>query len=537
MTFPNQQQRETAKKMIADHDKSNFYTFDQRVELLSFKGNYMAGLANKYDPMQVGDLLCELDNQRIPFNFRPEVSAQLARNKKFCLKTLVKPTPPTVDDNVRELLLRIMEEGDNDTTRTGIKSRGVNGVQHTYDISMGQVPAVSSKYTWIYGVKVELVWMISGDTNIRFLKARKVNIWDSWVKPGTEEYHILTVKEIQDAIVAHFGVGYNVSFETVTAEETVSEPLRNEIYEIGEYGLDEGKEQRLILTYDLAGLQQCYLDLLGVEPKELVAGELPRIYQHQWRGWEDTRVLEDNQELDAYKERGFEVLGNMGPKVVVHRKIDQLQKVIDQLRDKPDDRGIILSAWNVAELDEMALRPCHTLCQFFSKPMTVKERLVWLGTYKPAGFEHLSQDMLNLAMQHDDRRHEAQFQNDAVLRELLEQANVPTRKLSSLLYMRSNDIPLGHPFNIVQYSMLTHMIAQCVGMATDTFTYMGGDCHIYEDQWPGVLEWLEHDAHPDSHPTIRLNPNVKNIFDFKVEDIEVVGYKHTAKIKFPKAAV
>lgn len=85
--------------------------------------------------------------------------------------------------------------------------------------------------------------------------------------------------------------------------------------------------------------------------------------------------------------------------------------------------------------------------------------------------------------------------------------------------------------------MLTHMIAQCVGMATDTFTYVGGNCHIYEDQWPGVLEWLELDAHPDSHPTIQLNPHVKNLFDFTLDDIKVVNYKATAKVKFPKAAV
>lgn len=85
--------------------------------------------------------------------------------------------------------------------------------------------------------------------------------------------------------------------------------------------------------------------------------------------------------------------------------------------------------------------------------------------------------------------------------------------------------------------MLTHMIAQVVGMATDTFTYVGGNCHIYEDQWPGVLEWLELDAHPESHPTIQLNPHVKDLFDFKLDDIKVVGYKASGKVKFPKAAV
>ncbi|MNR26027.1 Thymidylate synthase [compost metagenome] len=169
--------------------------------------------------------------------------------------------------------------------------------------------------------------------------------------------------------------------------------------------------------------------------------------------------------------------------------------------------------------------------------MSVRERLEWMGTFKPAGFEHLSVEAIKLAAAHDDRRHETQMKYHPETLAFLDEAGVPTRKLSSLLYMRSNDIPLGHPFNIVQYQMLTHMIAQCVGMATDTFTYVGGNCHIYEDQWPGVLEWLELDAHPESHPTIQLNPHVKNLFDFTLDDIKVVGYKASGKVKFPKAAV
>lgn len=516
MAFPNDQQRETAKKMIADHDKSNFYTFDQRVELLSLSGNYMAGLCNKSDPMQVGDLLCELDNQRIPFEFRPEVSAKLARNSrwtvapghhsdafKHAVGLIAKK--PTVDDNVRELILRIMEEGVDDTTRTGVNSRAVVGASHTYDISMGQIHAVSSKFTWIEGVKVELVWMISGDTNIRFLKEHKVDIWDSWVKKGTEEYRNLSFTERQAL----------------------------------------AKKKGFLIGEDPQGgfaNAQIAMDELGIPRQELSGGELPRIYQHQWRQWAHTHYAHGLEEARAYGAKGYTDEGfidsaRLGPVTVMYREIDQLQKVIDQLKNKPDDRGIILSAWNVGELDEMALRPCHTLCQFFSVPMTVRERLEWLGTFKPAGFEHLSVEAIKLAATHDDRRHETQMKYHPETLAFLDEANVPTRKLSSLLYMRSNDIPLGHPFNIVQYQMLTHMIAQCVGMATDTFTYVGGNCHVYENQWPGVLEWLEHEGHPDSHPTIQLNPHVKNLFDFKLDDIKVVGYKATAKVKFPKAAV
>lgn len=471
----NEKRSEAAKQMIADHDQSNFYTFRQRVHLLSLQGNYMAGLADFTDPSQVGDLLCGLDNARIPFQFDPKTSALLVTSKSSIKDTFSKvfqKPHPTVDDNVREMVLRIMNEGADDETRTGIRSRAINSVMHTYDISRRQVPSVSSKYTWNEGVVVELVWMVSGDTNIRFLKEHKVNIWDPWVKPGTEVF-------------------------------------------------ENGK---------------------------LVAGELPKIYQHQWRGWDDTRIV-CREEVDALEQKGYTFQGMLltpddlssgacnGSVAVVRRKIDQLAKVIDQLKNKPDDRGIILSAWNVAELDEMALRPCHTLCQFFSKPMSVRERLEWMGAYKPAGFEYMSEEVLNLAAEHDDRRHEDQLKHHPETLDFLDKAGVPKRKLSSLLYMRSNDVPLGHSFNIVQYAVLTHMVAQVVGMATDTFTYVGGDAHIYDDQWPGVLEWLGQEPHPDSHPTIELNPHIKDLFEFKVSDVKITGYKHSGKVKFPKAAV
>lgn len=549
MTFPSKEQQVEAKRMIAEHDARNFYTFNQRLELFGQSDNGMALMPNLLCPMQVGDTLCALDNNRIPFEFDPKTSARLVRNKDFGRQ--FDPTQvtrariglddrkPTVDDNVRELILRIMEEGVDDTSRTGIRTRAINSVMHTYDISRGQVPAVSTKYNWNFGVKVELVWMISGVTNIRFLKQHKVNIWDSWVKSGTEEYHYLTEKEIQDALVKHYGKTHNLSFEVAKVEETANEPLRNGNYEIGEYGQDEGKEQLLILTYDIQGLQQCYRDVLGQEPRRLVGGELPKIYQHQWRGWEQMKVVKDDGvEFPKYRADGWEMVDELREGgVLMRRGIDQLAKVIDQLKNKPDDRGIILSAWNVGELDEMALRPCHTLCQFFSKPMSVRERLEWLGTYKPAGFEHLSEEVLVLAAEHDDRRHETQMQHQPETLAFLDDAKVPTRKLSSTLYMRSNDVGIGHTFNIVQYAMLTHMVAQVTGHATDTFTYMGGDAHIYENQWPAVLQWLDQDAQPDSHPTIRLNPNVKDLFDFKVEDIEIVGYVPGPRIKFPEAAV
>lgn len=545
MSFPNEQQRLAAKQMIADHDKTNFYSFSDRMMLLSDAGNYMAGLADLNDPMQVGDVLCALDNSRIPFEFRPEVSAKLWRLKHFNLNTIMKPK--TVDDYVRDLVLNIMEHGVDSETRTGVRSRAINSQSYTVDISGGQVPSISTKFNWNFGIIGELLWMLSGDTNVRFLKKHKIGIWDSWVKAGTAEYRHLTLQEM---LFAYADAGCLIPFIRHLAAGASKPKLSSALLDLVN---DERATNRKWLLPLLGAIVDTipddsplvdvfyqYAHAADVETQYMTAGELPKIYQHQWRRWSDIRIVENYDEFREMEKKGYEwALGNSTEteQIAVKREIDQVQKVIDQLINNPDDRGIILSAWNVAELEDMALRPCHTLCQFFSKPMSVKERLVWLGMHKPAGFEHLSEEMLAMATMHDDRRHETEFKHNPDFFKFLDDAKVPTRKLSSHLYMRSNDIPLGHPFNVVQYTILTHMVAQVTGHATDTFTWTGGDCHIYENQWPGVLEWLELDAHPDSHPTIQLNPHVKNLFDFTLDDIKVVNYKATAKVKFPKAAV
>lgn len=549
----------TARKMIEDHDNSslNFYTFTQRMSLLAESGNYMAAMADLNDPMQVGDAICALDNARIPFEFRPEVSAKLIRLEQRMKRQWVPGKPfgfpvPTVDDHVRDLVLRIMEEGVDSETRTGVRSRAINSQSYTVDISGGQIPSISSKFNWNFGIKGELLWMLSGDTNVRFLKKHKIGIWDSWVKASTAEYRHLTVQEI-----AHNFKDNGLLKEFILHFTPFTKGEMNSVLKglLADQYVDDAS--RLLALFgaivntipdDSPLIEQFYTwaEQMGVETRYMTAGELPKIYQHQWRYWNDTRLVSE-EEYRVLSERGFDFHGEIssdyitthgkGKTYVVSREIDQVKKIIDQLKNNPDDRGIILTAWNVAELDEMALRPCHTFCQFFSKPMSVRERLEWLGTYKPAGFEHMSEEALSMATMHDDRRHEHEFQRHPEVFQFLEDAKVPTRKLSSQLYMRSNDVPLGHPFNVVQYAMLTHMVAQVTGHATDTFTWTGGDCHIYENQWPAVLKWLAQEPVRDSHPTIRLNPHITDIFDFKMEDIEIVGYKHAGKIEFPKAAV
>jgi thymidylate synthase len=180
-------------------------------------------------------------------------------------------------------------------------------------------------------------------------------------------------------------------------------------------------------------------------------GDLGKIYGYQWRSWESVQ-----QDINGNLSREY---------------IDQLSKVLYDLKNNPHSRRHIISAWNVGDLDEMALPPCHLLFQFYV---------------------------------HDD-------------------------KLSCQLYQRSADVFLGVPFNIASYSLLTCMVAQECGLKPYEFIHTIGDAHIYHNHFDQVHELLERDIPP--LPTLELNPDIKNVLDFKYEDIKFKNYNPLPSIK------
>jgi len=177
------------------------------------------------------------------------------------------------------------------------------------------------------------------------------------------------------------------------------------------------------------------------------SGELGRVYGAQWRNW-----------------RGAD--GTV---------VDQIGRVIEQIKERPDSRRLIVSAWNPAEIEEMALPPCHALFQF-----------------------HVSDD-----------------------------------ELSCQLYQRSADLFLGVPFNIASYALLTLMMAQITGLRPADFVHTFGDLHLYKNHLEQVQEQLTREPRP--LPRMRLNPSIKNIHDFKFEDFELLGYDPHPSIKAPIA--
>ena len=191
---------------------------------------------------------------------------------------------------------------------------------------------------------------------------------------------------------------------------------------------------------------------------------------------------------------------------------NQIHEVINTLRTNPDDRRMIISAWNVGELDDMALPPCHYSCQFYTTKMSHEERTAWAKA-------NLNLNPLTYFVDFSD--------------EDLDKYNVPTRKLSCLWNQRSVDVPLGLPFNILSYALLTHLIAQCVDMVPGELIFNGGDTHVYENQIEGVKEQSERNPHRYGLPTLSLNPDIKNINAFTYDDIHIENYQSYPAIKFP----
>jgi len=263
--------------------------------------------------------------------------------------------------NYLELVEKILEEGELLPTRAVLKSTGgkpvsaftLFGVQLRFNLAKG-FPAVTTKKLFFKGVVHELLWFLSGSTNIKYLKDNGVSIWDAWADKD---------------------------------------------------------------------------------------GELGPVYGSQWRSWR----------------------GPKGP-------VDQVSRVVEAIKTDPHSRRHIISAWNVGEIDQMALPPCHLLVQF----------------------------------------------------------HVSNGKLSCMMTQRSADVFLGVPFNIASYALLTSMVAQVTGLVPGELVMSFGNAHIYENHVSQAE--LQCTRKPVKLPTLLLNPEVKNILEFGYDDIRIEGYHSHASI-------
>ncbi|MDP4360070.1 thymidylate synthase [Escherichia coli] len=256
-------------------------------------------------------------------------------------------------------------------------------------------------------------------------------------------------------------------------------------------------------------------------------GDLGPVYGHQWREWRDCKVVEchDVRRTQQLMHRGYKYIGNMkedGTTYLVYEKAhDQISKVIQQLREDPDSRRIIVSAWNVGDLDDMALNPCHNYFQFYTTEMTLLERLDWYEVNEPEKFANAP--LIN----HED------IDSEERLHEILDREGIPRRKLSCFYMMRSNDYLLGAPFNVASYALLTHMIAQQLNMVPDELVYSGVDVHLYSNHLEQAKLQLTREPYPLPKLVIKRKPD--SIFDYKYEDFELVNYQAHPHIAAPVA--
>lgn len=361
----------------------------------------------------------------------------------------------------------LMTNGHDKKDRTGTGTRSKFGaINMEFDLMRNGypiVPQLSTKQVLDEKVKVEYDWMMSGSSRLEPLIEKGVHIWDNWVLKGTEVWGaLLTIeqraKKLNKADRAEYEAHSNRAF--------ISDALREQ-------------------------MQTEYLDAKGVHTHKLIGGELGPVYGRQWRDWVDTRLV-TNEDYEANREdywkRGFKPIDTTFSTgmVVIQRRIDQIAEIEDALRTNRDSRRMILNAWNVSYIDEMALPPCHTLVQWAVEP-------------------------------------------DADGNEVL----------NCKLYQRSGDMFLGVPFNFLFYSIMTHQLAVVHGLVPGILYHSFGDAHIYQNHFDQVRLQLTRQPSPDNFPKINL-PSADSNFDhltsitqFTVEDVRITGNVHQGFISAP----
>ena len=377
-----------------------------------------------------------------------------------------------VDCQYLDLLKDIMENGIDKETRSGWV-RSVFGRTMRFNLQDG-FPILTTKKVFTRGFIHELLWFLSSDTNIKYLVDNNVHIWDDdayrWFKTSIKEvdyYIIEKLKERGEIPVycitksnGYRGKNYNNLDElisNVSKEQFIEYVKDGSVINLYVWRTDVSREDNVLLY---------------------TFGYLGNVYGKQWRDW---------------------------------RGIDQIKNVIETLKTNPNDRRMIVSAWNVSQINRMALPPCHYAFQFYARPLNNMERLDWLCK--------------NSNGEYDEWK--------SATHEQLDKINVPKYGLSLMWHQRSCDFCLGIPYNISSYSLLCNMIAQCVNMIPDELICTLGDTHIYHNHFDGVKEQLSRDPYKYNLPKLWLNPDIKNIDDFKFEDIRIENYESYPVIKFP----
>lgn len=457
-----------------------------------------------------------------------------------------------------DLIRHVLNNGIKKEDRTGTGTTSVFGYQMRFDLSKG-FPLVTTKKVHTKSIIHELLWFLSGDTNIKYLKDNGVKIWDEWsvfngdyptdnrligevLSKNIEGEAVYLGDYSTDGINAkknskedllrntwvkmmrrcydkkshnyknYGGRGVTVHKDWHSPSQFIEDvkkipnwvnklknwkefELDKDYYQSNTYSKDScvwlHTSENNLYTKDFNPFELFLNDkkflCMSFKHAEKLSG-IPKTSLHRWAVSEKTnkcdlkyRNISIKFNFDISKRlRYLFTDGNLGPvygsqwrswKGADGVVIDQISNVVEQIKKNPDSRRLIVSAWNVADVDKMALPPCHAFFQFY----------------------------------------------------------VANGKLSCQLYQRSGDIFLGIPFNIASYALLTMMIAQVTGLQVGEFIHTIGDAHIYSNHIDQVNLQLIRDF--KELPTMIINPAVTNIFDFKFSDFKLEGYNSHPSIK------
>jgi thymidylate synthase len=302
-----------------------------------------------------------------------------------------------------------LDNGIKKSDRTGTGTLSVFGRQIRHKMSEG-FPLLTTKKMYWKGIVTELIWFLRGDTNIKYLVDNDCHIWDG------------------DAYKSYCK---NCDLQDIESRD----------YEDGQLNLlNKDEFINKIKTDDEFAKEW---------------GELGPVYGKQWRSWGTGETV---------------TVGHNGQHTLLGEKVvDQIANLINDLKTNPDSRRLMVSAWNVGELDKMTLPPCHYGFQVYTRELSLEERNQWFQIHRNGN---------NPTMKSDWKDFE------------LDQQNIPKRAISLMYNARSQDVPLGTPFNLASYGLLLEIIAKEVNMVPDELIVNIGDAHIYLNQIDGVKEQL-----------------------------------------------
>ncbi len=404
-----------------------------------------------------------------------------------------------VDKVYIDLLNDIMERGKEKNTRAG-EVLSVFGRQLRFDLKEG-FPLLTTKKVFMKGITHELLWFLQrpfnshGSMNIYYLNMNNVHIWDDdayrWFKEWIDKHIVEPVNMDYEFVVCTNDD--EVEKKPVFEHWMFGESKKNNL----EWLINMSKEEFLDLVYQKVEIR-VYTGMLYDTYR---FGDLGPIYGKQWRSF--------------------------GAALNTYHGIDQIKNIIETLRVNPNDRRMLCIAFNPAAIDQMALPPCHVMMQFYTRPLTLDERWeLYREKYKNESYDssygkpHLNiwgeTRLFNYRGEHNHK---------------LDEENIPKYGLSCMWTQRSVDVCCGLPFNIASYALLTHMIAEIVGMIPDELVGSLGDCHIYKNHIDGVNEQLTREG-CEILPKLIIKRNVESIEDFRYDDFEVKGYNPDPPIKY-----